>query len=150
MAHPTSSRGPAMLAALEASKDFAGVPIGSTDMRATFVIEFATWCQPCTEELALLHDARDRHSNVRWIGVSYKPHEEYDQRGGAPQVAAFVSATPWLRVVPMDDALYTSLDRPRKIPMLWVFDANGTLVAKFSQQPPDASELESLFTRLGG
>jgi hypothetical protein len=139
-----------MLAALEASKDFADVPIGSTDKRVTVVIEFATWCQPCKQELALLDDARGRHPHVRWLGVSYKPHEEYDNRGGAPQVAAFVAATPWLRVIPTDEPLYTALGSPPFIPMLWVFDANGVLVAKFSHQPPDASELESLFTRLGG
>ncbi|CAN5817179.1 hypothetical protein BH11MYX2_BH11MYX2_03460 [soil metagenome] len=143
-----------MLAAVEASADIAGAAIGASDKPVTVLVEFATWCPHCKEELHELDALRAKHPNIRWLGVNYKAHEEYDNRGGAPQVAAFVAATPWLRVVPTDEALYAALGKPKKIPTLWVFDAKHALVAKYDRENghemPSATEIDALFTRLGG
>ena len=82
--------------------------------------------------------------NERVIGLNYRPHEEYDQRGNAEAVRDFVAANaPWLVVVPADDTLFTAIGRPPKVPTMFVYDGAGQLVTTFDRrQRPPASEAE--------
>jgi len=147
---PAPDRG--QLAKLEASLDSKGQPVGTTD-GATLVIVFASWCEHCHHELDLLAKLRPAHPALRVLGVNYKGHEEYADRGNAAAVERYVAEhAPWLRVVPADDALFELLGRPPKIPTMYVFDRRGALVEIYSRSEramPDADELRALFRRIG-
>ena len=102
-----------VLAQVEASVDLAGTVVGASDARATIVVVFASWCSHCKAALDVLGALRPDHPRLRVLGVNYKAHEEYAERGSAAAVRAYVAASaPWLRVVPADDALFTVLGRP--------------------------------------
>ncbi|HEY0253744.1 MAG TPA: TlpA disulfide reductase family protein, partial [Kofleriaceae bacterium] len=115
-------------AQLEASADLAGTPIGHVD-EPTLVIVFASWCPHCKEELAVLQTLHD----VRILAVNYRGHEEYDHRGSSAAVKAFAEAHPWLRVVPIDDALFAALGSPAKIPSIYIIDRGGTLTHSYAR-----------------
>jgi thiol-disulfide isomerase/thioredoxin len=137
---------PSTFAQLEASRDLDGKPVGASDAPATVVMVMASWCRACRHELAMFEALRVTHPRVRWLGVNYKQHEEYDQRGGAESIRTLANEVPWLRVVPADEALYTAVGRPAKIPTVLVF-RGGELVARFDRverAPPTQDELEAL------
>jgi thiol-disulfide isomerase/thioredoxin len=141
---------PTALAQLEASADLDGAPVGTSDAPATVVVVLASWCEHCRAELAELDAVRAHH--VRLLGVSYRGHEEYDHRGGSAAIRAFAHATPWLRIVPIDDAMFDALGRPPLIPAIYVFDRSGKLVQTYDRReraPPDRGELAALLQRLG-
>ncbi len=148
--HPASA---SALAQTEASPDLDGVPIGHAAARATIVIAFASWCEHCHDELAILDKLRATHHALRILGLNYKGHEEYDGKGGAAEVRRYVAEhAPWLRVVPAEDALFIAFGSPPKIPTLYVYDATGALVETFDRSvraQPDAAELEALLAKLG-
>lgn len=141
------------LARIEASADLDGVTVGASTAPATMVVVFASWCTHCKHELALIADLRAAHPGLRVLGVNYKAHEEYAERGSSEAVRAFVAdSAPWLRVVPADDALFAVLGRPPKVPTIYVFDRRGALVETYDRRTralPDAAELEALLQRLG-
>lgn len=137
-----------VVAQLDASRDLDGTIVGTTD-QPTLVIVFASWCPHCKEELAELETLRGHH--VRMLGVNYRGHEEYDHRGDSAAVRAFAARTPWLRVVPIDDAVFAALGSPPLIPSLYVFDRHGALVASYSRKerkPPDRAELAAVIDKL--
>jgi hypothetical protein len=151
-ATPTTPSAPSStaLAQLEATRDLAGTVVGASDAPATIVIVFATWCEHCRDEIVEL-DAIRTH-RVRLIAANYRGHEEYDHRGNSAAVSAFASATPWLRVVPIDDQLFDALGRPPLIPTMFVYDHSGALVATFdrrTRKPPTRDELITLLAKLG-
>jgi thiol-disulfide isomerase/thioredoxin len=135
------------LPALEASRDLDDAPIGPAAAHPTLVIVFASWCVHCHEQLARLDAWRATHPAVRILGVNYKGHEEYDHLGSAIAVRRFVADhAPWLRVVPADDALFTALGAPAKIPTVYVFAADGHLIEAFDRSrraPPTNAELDA-------
>ena len=142
---------PRVLAQIEASRDLDGGVVGTSDAPATIVIVFASWCEHCRDELHVIDAVRTRH-HVRVLGLNYKGHEEYDGRGGSTAVRAFVRATPWLRVIPANDALFTALGRPPLIPTLYVYDRTGALVTTFDRRQraaPEPAEHDALLSRLG-
>lgn len=149
--HAVSSAG--IIATLEAQPDLDGATIGASPAKATIVVVFASWCAHCRAELRALDALRAAHPQLRIVGVSYKGHEEYDHRGNPEALRAYVAANaPWLRVVPCDDALFTQLGSPPRIPTLFVYDATGALVETFDRRErpePTADELEPLVRRLG-
>ena len=130
-----------------------GAPVGHADVRAVIVIAFASWCEHCHDELAILDHLRASHHSLRILGLNYKGHEEYDHLGGAAEVRRYVAEhAPWLRVVPAEDALFAAFGSPAKIPTMYVYDASGTLVETFDRsrrEQPDEPELEALLARLG-
>jgi thiol-disulfide isomerase/thioredoxin len=136
-----------VLAQLEASADLDGAVVGHSD-QPTLVLVFASWCPHCKAELGELEPLRSR---VRILGVNYRGHEDYAGRGGSAAVRAFAQRTPWLRVVPIDDALFAALGSPPQIPTIYVFDRNGALVASYSRKlrpPPDRAELAAVIAKL--
>ncbi|MEO8549785.1 MAG: TlpA disulfide reductase family protein [Kofleriaceae bacterium] len=137
-----------VVARLDASRDLDGVVVGASD-RATLVVVFASWCPHCKDEFVELEALRAHH--VRLLGVNYRGHEEYDHRGDSAAVRAFAARTPWLRIVPIDDALFAALGSPPLIPSIYVFDREGALVAAYSRKdrtPPDRAELAAVIDKL--
>lgn len=134
---------------LEAAPDLDGQAIGplATDGRATIAVVFASWCTHCRDEIPVLAELAQRQPGLRILGVNYRRHEEYEQRGDAAAVRAFVAeVAPWLRVVPADEALWAALGRPPKVPALYVFDRGGRLVRTFDRRRdeiPTLAELEA-------
>lgn len=140
------------LALIEASKDLDGTVVG-TAKTPTVVVLMASWCGHCRAQLADLARLRTAHPTVRILAVNYKGHEEYDNRGNAAALRAFVMKDhPWLRVVPADEQLFSVLGRPPTIPTLWVFAANGKQAAFYDRsqrEPPTLDELEAMLAKLG-
>jgi thiol-disulfide isomerase/thioredoxin len=114
---------------------------------------FASWCEHCRTELDVIAKLRAQHPALRVLGANYKGHEEYDHRGSASAVRAYVAANaPWLRVVPIDDAVFAVLGRPPTVPTMFVYDHAGALIGTFDRRErtmPDAAELDALLRRLG-
>lgn len=148
---PRTTTGP--LAMIEASADLDGKLVGAAHAPATIVILMASWCAHCRAQLDQLAELRSRHPNARILGVSYKAHEEYDNRGNAKQLRSYVSEhVPWLRVVPADEAMFRALGRPPFVPAVWVYNTRGELVEFYdrrAREPPALDELEQLLARLG-
>ncbi|MEO8842358.1 MAG: TlpA disulfide reductase family protein [Kofleriaceae bacterium] len=116
----------------------------------TLVIVFASWCPHCRDELVELDSIRAHH--VRMLGVNYRGHEEYDHRGNSVAVRAFADRTPWLRIVPIDDAVFAALGSPSQIPTMYLFDRAGALVETYDRRtrtPPSRDELVAALARLG-
>ena len=60
----------------------------------------------------------------RQLGLNFRGHEEYEQRGDAAAVRGFVAdVAPWLRVVPVDGPLCTALGV--RVPIGIAFDFNN-------------------------
>lgn len=140
----------AELVAIEAARDLDGVLVGPHRGAHTVAITFATWCGHCRSELAVIDSVRASYPEVRWLGLNYQPHEEYANRGSRAAVRAFVAEAPWLRVVPMDEALFATLGSPPKVPTVYVFDGAGALLARFDRRErelPGADELAALLRR---
>jgi thiol-disulfide isomerase/thioredoxin len=148
---PPKAAPPPLYAQLEASRDLDGTVVGPSDAQATVVIVMASWCGHCRDELAVFDAVRAAHPAVRWLAVNYKAHEEYDRRGNSIEIRALARQTPWLRVIPADETLFASLGRPPLIPTVFVFDRDGSLVARFDRRerkPPDPAELDALLVRI--
>ena len=137
---------------IEASPDLDGKIIGASDAHATIVVLMASWCGHCKTTLAQLSTLRGAHPNARILGVNYKPHEEYDDRGNAVKLRAYVGEhVPWLRVVPAGERMFDALGRPPFVPAVWVYGPRGELVEFFDRrerEPPTTAELEALLARL--
>lgn len=150
---PERPRPPTPLSMIEASADLDGKIVGSSNARATIVVLLASWCGHCRAQLDELAQIRARHPLARVLGVNYKGHEEYDNRGNAEQLRAYVGEhVPWLRVVPADEQLYNALGSPPFVPAVWVYSARGELIHFYDRrerEPPTAAELETLLARLG-
>lgn len=142
-----------VLGNIDGSSDLDGATIGPSTARATLVVVFASWCEHCQHELAVIDSLRAAHPRLRILGVSYRAHEEYAARGSPSALRAYIAAhAPWLRVIPADDALFTVLGRPPKVPTIYVFDHAGALTAEYDRRHrkmPDAAELGTLLVRLG-
>lgn len=144
---------PSVLGNIAGSVDLDGAPVGTSAARATMVVVFASWCQHCKVELAVIDSLRASHPRLRILGVSYRAHEEYAERGSATALRAYVAThAPWLRVIVADEALFSALGRPPKVPTIYVFDQAGGLAAHYDRRRrpmPDAAELDALLVRLG-
>lgn len=144
---------PTTLSMIEASPDLDGKIVGPSSARATIVVLLASWCGHCRVQLDQLAEIRARHPLTRIIGVNYKGHEEYDNRGNAEQLRAYAGEhVPWLRVVPAGEQLYQALGSPPFVPAVWVYSARGELLQFYDRrdrEPPTAKEIEALLARLG-
>jgi thiol-disulfide isomerase/thioredoxin len=143
-----TARGPeAAWPLLAGARDLDGRPLGDSPV-ATVVIVFATWCGHCHHELGELATLRGTRDDLRVVGVNFREHEEYDDRGDSAEVRAYVAReAPWLRVIPGDDALFVALGRPPKIPTLYVYAPDGRLAARYDRRQramPGAAELTML------
>ena len=149
---PRQPRPTTPLTIIEASPDLDGRVIGESTARATIIVLMASWCGHCKVLLRQLADLRARHPAVRILGVNYKGHEEYDNRGNAEALRTYLAPMPWLRVVPAGEPLFDALGRPPFVPAVWVYDAGGNLVELYDRrhrEPPSADDIEALLVRLG-
>jgi len=150
-AAPAASAG--ALSLLEASTDLDGTVVVASDARATIAVVFASWCGHCRHELDLLAGMRAAHPGARILGVNYRGHEEYAERGSPEAVRSYVAEhAPWLRVVPAGEPLFSALGRPPKIPFIVIYDRSGKPVAHYDRlerPPPSADELAAVLRALG-
>jgi thiol-disulfide isomerase/thioredoxin len=150
-APPTSAPRPDAWSVLESSRDLDGQVVGDPMGRKTVAIVFASWCEHCHETMAALASLRAR-PDVRIVGVNFRWQEEYDARGDAAAVRAYVSReAPWMRVVPGDEHLWSALGAPPKVPTIYVYDASGRLAAVYDRRArpsPEEPELAALLDRL--
>lgn len=149
----TTTPTPPTVALLDAARDLDGEVVGPMGAeKATIAIVFASWCGHCKDELRELAVLRAERSDVRYLGVNYVAHEEYDGRGDAAAVRAMRDdLAPWLRVIPADEALWTRLGRPTKVPTLYVFDRHGALARTYDRRfdaIPRFDELDRLIASL--
>ena len=138
------------LAQLEASLDLDRVAVGRAE-GPTVVMLLASWCSHCRAELAIFDHLRATHPQVRWLGLNYKGHEEYDGRGSSVAIRALANDHPWLQIVPANDALFAAFGSPPRVPTIWIYDRAGYLVATFDRRErpaPDADELAALLHTL--
>ena len=138
------------LRAVWAAKDLDGETVGQQDgVEATAVVMFASWCQPCRKELAMLGELRRDRPGLRVIGVNY--YEEFEDRSDEERLRGFLAGSaPWLQVVRADKALFTALGRPSKIPTVFLFDGEGGLMERYlraERAPPTREELEKALAR---
>ena len=118
---------------------------------ATIAMLFASWCGPCHAELAVLNQLRLAHPEVRIVGLSYAPFEEFNDHGDATRLREFVTAeAPWLNVYAMSQTLYERLQQPAKIPSLWLFASDGTLVQTYNRAVRRAPGLDELRAAING
>src|SRR3569832_1301206 len=144
---PSAPARPGVLAQLDASADLDGAVVGHSD-QPTLVVVFASWCPHCKAELGELEPLRAR---ARMLGVNYRGHEDYAGRGSSAAVRAFAQRTPWLRVVPIDDALFTTLSSPPQIPSIYENNKHSTHDATNTHKehpPPDRAELAAVLDKL--
>jgi thiol-disulfide isomerase/thioredoxin len=114
----------------------------------TFAVMFASWCGHCHVQLDILNRLRLAHPTVNFIGLSYAPFEEFNANGDLARLRDYVAANaPWLAIYTLPESLYQRVGRPSKVPTLWAFRADGTLLATFDRaerKAPEFSELETL------
>lgn len=120
--------------------------------RASVFIVFATWCEYCREELAMLGELRARYPDVQIIGLN--AYETWGERSDAERMHAYLAEhAPWLTVAEADDALLADLGGVPKIPSLFVFDGRGALVQAFRRHeiahPPTEDELVRALSAAG-
>jgi len=133
------------------ARDLDGHVVGEAPGRATIAVVFASWCGHCRAEIAELARVIGR-DDVRVVGINFRQHEAYDDRGDLAAVRAYVvREAPWLEVVPAGDDLWGALGAPPKIPVLLVYDAGGVLRAAYDRRDrsmPDARELAELLDQI--
>ena len=114
----------------------------------TFAVMFASWCGHCHVQLDILNQLRLAHPTVAFMGLSYAPFEAFNSNGDFAQLRTYAADNaPWLPIYELPEAMYQLAGQPRKIPTLWVFNADGSLLATFdraTREAPDLAELESL------
>lgn len=119
-----------------------GDPTASTG--ATIVVVFASWCQPCRHELAMLGEITKAEPRLRVIGLN--AYEEWGQYSDEQRLRAFLGENaPWLQVVHANDSMLRAFGGVPKIPTLFVYDQTGRQIVAFRRNqrtPPTRAELE--------
>ncbi len=114
----------------------------------TFAVMFASWCGHCHVQLDILNRLRLAHPTVAFMGLSYAPFEAFNSNGDLARLRTYVADNaPWLTIYELPEELYQLVGQPRKIPTMWAFNSEGTLLATFdraTRDAPDFAELESL------
>lgn len=137
-----------------AATDIDGQSVGAPDpeTRATLVVFFASWCNPCRHELAILGDLRRRDRELRVVGIN--AYEDWSDLSDRQKLRSFLAEhAPWLQVVHATDPLMQSFGGVPKIPTMFVFASDGTLVAEFRRDrraPPTREEVAAAVARAKG
>lgn len=115
----------------------------------TVLIFFASWCQPCRNELEILSAIRAEQPDVRVLGIN--AYEEYSDFSDEQRLRGFLAVNaPWLQVVRADSGLMKTFGGVPKIPTLFVYSGDGSIVQEFRREmvakPPSKAELEAALT----
>jgi thiol-disulfide isomerase/thioredoxin len=124
---------------LSRSADIDGVAIGDLgpDRDVTLVVFFASWCEVCRRELAVLTEIQRSDARTRIVGVN--AYEEWGKLSDEQRLRQFLGANaPWLRVVTSTPDLMKRFGGVRKIPAIFVFDRRGSLVRTFRREQTGA------------
>jgi thiol-disulfide isomerase/thioredoxin len=137
---------------LTSAADLDGNAVGAAGDRTTIVIVFASWCGHCRVEMDILAELMARRADARVVGVNFRHHEEYDGRGDSAEVRAFVAErAPFMTVVPAGEDLFYALGSPPRVPTMFIYDAQGQLIASYDPKvrpSPGYGELRALLDDL--
>lgn len=132
---------------LTGATDIDGRRIGPAPagVHATVVVVFASWCEYCQRELALVGNLFSADPRVRVIGLN--AYEDWHRVSDAERMRAYLARhAPWLRVVRATRGTLRLFGGVPNIPTAFVFDRHGRMVAAFrrNRRPlPDAGELRA-------
>jgi thiol-disulfide isomerase/thioredoxin len=117
-----------------------------SEPRATAMVFFASWCGPCRKELGELGEMQAKYRDLRIIGLN--AYEDFHSYSDEQKLRAFVAANaPWMtEIVHADDEMLAHFGHVPRIPTLFVYDAQGLVVAEFRRDkrpPPSLAELEA-------
>lgn len=114
---------PTTLPAFEAM-DLAGGTVRAADLRGRPLLLnlWATWCEPCRDELPVLQELAEKHPNLRVLAASV------DGPGSAATVRKLAGRlAPKLTVLHPDGGLGAALG-VSAVPQTWLFDAEQRLI----------------------
>ncbi len=127
-------------------KDVAGKTQYLTDYigngKVVVMSFWATWCQPCRQELAILEKLYRKHKEEGLEIVAVNS----DGVDGQSEVRSFVMQQGWSFPVLLDtETRVAALYNPRKaMPMMHIFDRQGKVVYSHSTfQPGEAAALKA-------
>ncbi|MFT5683231.1 MAG: thiol-disulfide isomerase/thioredoxin [Myxococcota bacterium] len=151
-------------AEVPAAADLSGcVPMDAAEVktllgpssRTRIVNHWATWCDPCIEELPLLVDLHARLGDrIELIGVSWDLFEGGQILPIAMKVAAFSEehGLTWgsALVTTPAESFFAALDIDwKRIPQTWIIAPDGTINRRI-EGVLDAEAVEALVAELGG
>ena len=117
------------------------------------VNHWATWCDPCIEELPVLVDLHRRlHGQIELIGVSWDLFEGGEIAETSEKVAAFAEqqGLTWgsALVTTPPESFFAALDIDwKRIPQTWILDTNGKIIRRI-EGVLDAEAADALVTEL--
>ncbi len=123
LAERTATPAPTTLPAFEAV-DLSGQPVRAADLRGRPVLLnlWATWCEPCRDELPALQELQHKHPSLRVLAVSV------DGAGSAATVRKLAGRlAPKLTVLHPDGGLGAALG-VSAVPQTFLFDGEHRLV----------------------
>jgi len=136
----------------------AKVPLPPLEDRVVVVTFFASWCQPCVEQMADLAQLQQEFADEKLVVVTVNAYEDYitlpgvphlhpdgtfefhPLKGifdtGAPDLAGFLEANHVAFPVVVDTpSLSDSFGGVTRLPTTFVFDPNGRLVRRYVNEP---------------
>ena len=123
--------------------------------RLRIVNHWATWCDPCIEELPLLIDLQTRLGEaVELVGVSWDLFEGGETLPTAMKVAAFAEEhkLTWgsALVTTPPESFFAALDIDwKRIPQTWIIEPDGTIRRRI-EGVLEAEVVEALVAELSG
>jgi thiol-disulfide isomerase/thioredoxin len=111
---------------------------------------WATWCEPCREEMPYLAALARKHRARGFVLATISADEPEDKGAAAAFLrSAGVDAPAFLKRVRNDDAFITSVDREWSgaLPASFLFDRKGSQAARFIGEA-DLKELEAAIEKL--
>jgi len=129
----------------------ANTPLPPLEDRVVVVTFFASWCQPCVEQMADLAQLQQEFAGERLVVVAVNAYEDYvtlpgvphlhpdgtfEFHVGAPDLAGFLDANHVVFPVVVDTpSLSDSFGGVTRLPTTFVFDPNGRLVRRYVNEP---------------
>lgn len=132
-----------------ASKTIEGEVLPIREAPVALVV-FASWCGHCKKELGELGRLRQKHPNLRIIGVN--AYEDFQGISNRDKLKRYIADNaPWLtEIVSADSERLADFGGVPKIPTLFLYDAQGGVVEEYrrNQRPaPTPEELEAAILR---